>query len=433
MLCSYLSDASSSPQRCSHLKGHPCPHHRNLVRRISGALSYLVAPLFISLVLSSSALATTVSAIRPNSGGSAGGSTIEIDGTGLDTATAVTFGGAPATIVVATPTVLTVATTTHAAGVVDVVIANPGGPTTAIGAFTYVNNDNVARDFSIAANPSPRWSYGWEAARGGTFNLYLSHSRGTVDVWTSAGLPNLWHNASASPVVQATNLTQPGQLGLHPGSGGENSVARWTAPASGTYRIVGDFRGLDATFPTTTDVAILKNNDASVPLFSGNIASYDVPLPFSADVVVAAGETIEFTVGFGINGYTGDATGLDATITLLAAATIDVDRDNHYDALTDGLLLIRYLSGLTGSSLTAGALGVDATRKDPGDITQYLDGIRVLLDVDGNHQAELVTDGLMLIRYLFGLRGSSLTGGAIGMDATRSTSQIETHIQSLMP
>ena len=49
-------------------------------------------------------------------------------------------------------------------------------------------------------------------------------------------------------------------------------------------------------------------------------------------------------------------------------ATLDVDASissTKYDALTDGLLIIRYLFGLTGSSLTTGALGGTATRTDP--------------------------------------------------------------------
>src|SRR5206468_4451629 len=104
-----------------------------------------------------------------------------------------------------------------------------------------------------------------------------------------------WHNATTGVVNQATNFTGPGKLGLHPGGSGENSVARWTAPGTGTYHIAGAFVGLDSSYPTTTDVAVLKNNDAVTPLFSGNIASYGVPLSFSLDVAVAAGETIEFT------------------------------------------------------------------------------------------------------------------------------------------
>ncbi|MBK8740833.1 MAG: hypothetical protein IPM02_15480 [Betaproteobacteria bacterium] len=114
--------------------------------------------------------------------------------------------------------------------------------------------------------------------------------------------------------------------------------------------------------------------------------------------------------------------------------TIDIDGNNIYDALTDGLLIIRYLFGLSGLSLTNGAIGPGATRLTPQDILLRLNNIRPILDVDGNGQPDALTDGLMLIRYLFGLRGNSVTANAVGNGAQRMVPmQIEPYIQSLMP
>jgi hypothetical protein len=117
--------------------------------------------------------------------------------------------------------------------------------------------------------------------------------------------------------------------------------------------------------------------------------------------------------------------------------TLDVDQSDiatRYDALTDGLLVIRWLFGLTGAQLTSAALGTTATRTDPAVLQAYLDSIRTELDIDGNGTTDALTDGLLIIRYLFGLRGASLINGAIGPGATRTTSTaIETYIQSLMP
>jgi YVTN family beta-propeller protein/parallel beta-helix repeat protein len=261
--------------------------------------------------------------LRPASGSTAGGSSVAIDGTNLDTVTSVTIGGAPATIDQSSATLLMVRAPAHAAGFVTVVVTNPSGSATQPGGFEYVENDSVARDYSIAVNPSPRWSYGWEPVRGGALSLYSSRivDSGGNDVWLRSGdAPGVWRNSTASTANSATNSTPPGAFGMHPGPSGENSVARWTAPSTGTYRIEGAFIGLDYSYPTTTDVAILKNNTAASPLFSGAIGSYNVPLYFSVDVALAAGDTIEFTVGFGNGFYQGDATGLDAVITLLAAA-----------------------------------------------------------------------------------------------------------------
>ena len=41
------------------------------------------------------------------------------------------------------------------------------------------------------------------------------------------------------------------------------------------------------------------------------------------------------------------------------------------------------------------------------------------LDVDGNGKAEPLTDGLLIIRYLFGFTGEALTSGAISSNAVR--------------
>ncbi|MEO8135663.1 MAG: DUF1566 domain-containing protein [Betaproteobacteria bacterium] len=57
-----------------------------------------------------------------------------------------------------------------------------------------------------------------------------------------------------------------------------------------------------------------------------------------------------------------------------------------------------------------------------------------MIDVDGDGKADALTDGLLLIRYLFGLRGASLINGAIGVGATRTTAtEIEIFIQTLLP
>ncbi|MEO8004701.1 MAG: hypothetical protein ABI771_07330 [Betaproteobacteria bacterium] len=121
----------------------------------------------------------------------------------------------------------------------------------------------------------------------------------------------------------------------------------------------------------------------------------------------------------------------------LLAGSLDVDASitaSQYDALTDGLLIIRYLFGLTGTSLTTGALGGTATRTGQTAILGYLDGIRSSIDIDGNGSSDALTDGLLLLRYMFGLRGNALIANAVDPLGTRTTAvDIEAYIQSLMP
>jgi hypothetical protein len=57
-----------------------------------------------------------------------------------------------------------------------------------------------------------------------------------------------------------------------------------------------------------------------------------------------------------------------------------------------------------------------------------------VFDIDQNNTFDALTDGLILLRYAFGLRGDNLINGAIASDANRtSASEIEGHIQSYLP
>jgi len=129
--------------------------------------------------------------------------------------------------------------------------------------------------------------------------------------------------------------------------------------------------------------------------------------------------------------------GDDMTFTTAPCPSLDVDASiaaTRYDALTDGLLTLRYLSGLTGTALTTGAVGDTATRTDPAAIKAYLDGMGSALDVDDDGEAEASTDGLLIIRYLFGLRGSALIAGAVDPLGNRTTAEaIESYLGTLTP
>ena len=116
----------------------------------------------------------------------------------------------------------------------------------------------------------------------------------------------------------------------------------------------------------------------------------------------------------------------------IAAHPLDIDANTRFDALSDGLILIRRMFGLSGTAMTAGALGGGAQRSDPAAIIAYIANLNPQFDVDGNGNVDALTDGLLTIRYLFGLRGGALVAGAIGTGATRTTSAaIETYLQSI--
>ena len=55
-----------------------------------------------------------------------------------------------------------------------------------------------------------------------------------------------------------------------------------------------------------------------------------------------------------------------------AVCSMDIDGNGRIEATTDGLLMMRYMLGIRGSALVSGALGAGASRTLPADIENYL-------------------------------------------------------------
>lgn len=133
---------------------------------------------------------------------------------------------------------------------------------------------------------------------------------------------------------------------------------------------------------------------------------------------------------FTLNGATTAVATFAAPV--IGTPALDVDDNTGCDALTDGLMALRYLFGLTGPALVAGALGPLPGRSSESAIGGFLADMRPALDVDGNGQADALTDGLLAIRYLFSLRGDGLIANAVGSGAIRDTApDIEAKIATL--
>jgi hypothetical protein len=118
----------------------------------------------------------------------------------------------------------------------------------------------------------------------------------------------------------------------------------------------------------------------------------------------------------------------------IPAGSLDMDGNGQYDALTDGLLLLRGMFLLTGDSLISDAVASDAVYKTSEEVTFRIEMLGDLVDIDGNGIVDALTDGLVILRYLFNLRGDVLINDVIASDATVKTAEdVEAKIEALIP
>ena len=178
---------------------------------------------------------------------------------------------------------------------------------------------------------------------------------------------------------------------------------------------------------------------------AGNWPNQGLPTTlFVANFILNPGATGTSTVHFAATPATGYsfqdatnpatmATGINVTA---ITPNLDVDGNGVCDPLTDGVLIMRYLFAQGGTWTTAGAIGSGATRTTYDQINSYLNAASssMMLDVDGNGQCDALTDGMLIMRYLFDPNGAWSTTGLIGTGATRTTqADIKGFLDSLLP
>jgi hypothetical protein len=213
-----------------------------------------------------------------------------------------------------------IATVAAAAGC-DAGVAFPSGPC-----------DSLAETFSPAGvNPVGSWSYGWSGAVGSTFTLYptffaqdldagtftgsgwpavaqwFDPSQGTDSISGSGPVPDIQFNPLSVAVEPGSGnftgnswVVGPNQIVMSPSAAGADcSVARWTAPSSGTYGVKAAFASAAAPgFTDTADVHVLHNG-VELPSANGTIDATTTAFSLMSTVAVTAGDTIDFVVAPG--------------------------------------------------------------------------------------------------------------------------------------
>lgn len=176
--------------------------------------------------------------------------------------------------------------------------------------------DAVA-DFQISSNLESPWSYRWTDAGGQTrymaySNIVCSGTPGLV-CWNPSpdgnGLPLIALNTTLKPIEFSSGVIPQAVLDMHPGPGGERPVLTYTVPATGWYRITGQFQMVDRT-PTGVQVTVMHGGanlvDKPLKLF-GDTAVFNIKRRMNF------GQELSFAVDPAGN-YANDSTTLKAAV-----------------------------------------------------------------------------------------------------------------------
>lgn len=184
----------------------------------------------------------------------------------------------------------------------------------------------IAGQFNPASNPFEVWSYGYKEAANCTgpfvrFNNAVNRTFGshTMRGWRRG--TNAHSNNDLPEVMQTTPTTlmtplqfSPMGLSMHPGPQGQCAVVRFTAPANGTYRLMGRFWGQNDSAGGTNSTTMVVSSAGGFS-DTGNVVGVGSPRanPFGGTVNLSIGDTIDFMVG--ANGsFISDSTGLHGYI-----------------------------------------------------------------------------------------------------------------------
>jgi len=142
-----------------------------------------------------------------------------------------------------------------------------------------------------------------------------------------------------------------------------------------------------------------------------------------SDGTTEADETVTFTLQSSENYPLPQDASVTLTIKDAPEMCIDIDGNGNADALTDGVTLARYMLGYRDATLIENSLANDATRTTATAIQSYIESHLQsgCYDIDGNNNLDALSDAILLIRYLSDYQGDNLIQDAIGENASRTT------------
>ena len=240
-----------------------------------------------------------------------------------------------------------------------------------------------------------------------------------VSVILPSRLVSLGHGAFRKNKL--TNITIPSTvISIGNGAFNKNKLTNVTIPAS-VVSIGGN--------------AFNQNNLVNIS-FLGQRPTLNTENSFLGNGVIT-----EISYCAGMNGWPGDGLKKSADEYMMPAVTT-LNDDSDCDGVADTFDPFPN-NPFEWMDTDADGLGNNADTDDDGDgIFDSLDTYPLdptnqpiqLFDVDGNGQVDSLTDSLLIMRYTFGFTGVDLIKGAVGEDATRTSSEdIEAYLEALIP
>jgi protocatechuate 3,4-dioxygenase beta subunit len=280
-------------------------------------------------------------------------------------------------------------------------------------AVTGVNFGGLAIDFGDAPDPGYPTLLASNGARHGVSTIFLGS---LIDAETE-GQPNA--TATGDDANPSATNDEDGVVFNAPLVVGQSATLTVTAtgPATGMYLSAWLDFAADGTWGPEDQIFVAQALNAGP-----NVLCFLVPATATAGTTYARFRLHTNPDGIPTTGFL--PSGEVEDYRLHVSNNLDADGNGPVDALTDGILILRYLFDPSGAWNYSDALGSGATRTTRTEIKSYLDGGRTTaLDVDGNGAPDALTDGILLLRYLFDPAGAWNYSDVLGIGATRTTRQ----------
>jgi uncharacterized repeat protein (TIGR02543 family) len=270
----------------------------------------------------------TFTSISVTAGPLAGGTTTVITGTNLESATAVTVGGAAATRGANTSTSLTITTPSRTFGAKDIVITTAGGTVTATGAFTYVTAPTIS-SLSVTTG----------STAGGTVSVISGTNMSNTTAVTVGGIPATFetNTATSITITTAASVTDGAKNVVLTTAGGSSTLSN-----SFNYKYPITYNGNTNT-GGSAPASILRNTNETVTASANSGSLVKSGYTFAGWNLLADGTGTNYSAGVDTFTVTG-------SIILYAKWTIN-----------------NYTVTYRGDSATAGTVPVDAANYNIGN------------------------------------------------------------------